>query len=254
MGIIALMRVPVRPRCDRVAGVTVGPRRKTQGRTPPLHGRLNVSGPHGGFLSYFDHISCHACKGNIDPDRIKPVEGRLICPYCNTELKLTDLFGIKASFAEDDQPDLTLDQLVPGDSGHLANPWGQPEGGHSMNQGRWEPDLAGMEGIHTGQPGAGAQQTPRQQRPDPRASQRGGGIPEGAQVARHIDPPSGSGRGGETPRSRQIADNGGRVPERRPAPPAAAQPPRRPASSSRDNDSGGGTSALDALRRLKGKK
>lgn len=67
-------------------------------------------------MSYFDHVRCHACRASLDPDQIG--KQGMTCPKCGTQLSLTDLFGVKASFAEEDLPDLGLDDLV----GKVAQP------------------------------------------------------------------------------------------------------------------------------------
>ena len=67
-------------------------------------------------MSYFDHVRCHACRASLDPEQIG--KQGMTCPKCGTALSLTDLFGVKASFAEDDLPDLGLDDLV----GAVAQP------------------------------------------------------------------------------------------------------------------------------------
>ncbi len=67
-------------------------------------------------MSYFDHVRCHACRGSLDPEEIGP-QG-MACPKCGVQLSLTDLFGVKASFAEDDLPELGLDDLM----GKVAQP------------------------------------------------------------------------------------------------------------------------------------
>lgn len=61
-------------------------------------------------MSYFDHVRCHACNAVLDPDTLGPGK----CPRCGVTLSLTDLFGVSAAFSEDDEPHLTLDDLVSG--------------------------------------------------------------------------------------------------------------------------------------------
>lgn len=64
-------------------------------------------------MSYFDHVRCHACKSMLDPERLATVQGQgMSCPQCKAPLTLTDLFGLADAFAEDEAPDMTLEDLL----------------------------------------------------------------------------------------------------------------------------------------------
>lgn len=64
-------------------------------------------------MTYFDHIRCSSCGTAFDPEKVS-VGGRVFkCPSCGEELRLTDLFGLADAFAEEDQPDLTLEDAIP---------------------------------------------------------------------------------------------------------------------------------------------
>ncbi|MEQ1568702.1 MAG: hypothetical protein ABMA64_23895, partial [Myxococcota bacterium] len=60
-------------------------------------------------MSYFDHVRCHACKTQLDPESLAP---GMTCPNCRTQLSLPDLFGLSAAFDEEDAPNVSLDDLV----------------------------------------------------------------------------------------------------------------------------------------------
>lgn len=61
----------------------------------------------------FDHARCPGCEAILDPDRLKAGPKGPHCPRCDTPLGLVDLFGVSDAFAEEEQPQLTLDDLVP---------------------------------------------------------------------------------------------------------------------------------------------
>ncbi len=65
-------------------------------------------------MSYFDHVRCSACKAMLDPESIaqRPGQG-MSCPRCGAPLSLTDLFGLKDAFQEEDQEEVSFDDLVP---------------------------------------------------------------------------------------------------------------------------------------------
>ena len=68
-----------------------------------------------GFVSYFDHVRCHACKAMIDPESVGGSGGKgMTCPRCGAALSLTDLFGLAAAFSEEEEENVSLDDLVPG--------------------------------------------------------------------------------------------------------------------------------------------
>ncbi len=74
-------------------------------------------------MSYFDHVRCHACRAMLNPEALGRVQGQgLSCPQCGAALSLTDLFGLSASFAEEEAEDLSLDDLVTGPSRPAAPP------------------------------------------------------------------------------------------------------------------------------------
>ena len=52
----------------------------------------------------------------MDPDSLGGREG-LVCPKCGVELKPTDLFGLADAFVEEEEREMSLDDLVPGRSG-----------------------------------------------------------------------------------------------------------------------------------------
>lgn len=69
-------------------------------------------------MSYFDHVRCTACKAMLDPESLATVQGQgMSCPRCNAPLSLGDLFGLSAAYAEEESPDLSLDDLVAGYGG-----------------------------------------------------------------------------------------------------------------------------------------
>lgn len=71
----------------------------------------------GDAVSYFDHVRCTACKATLDPESLVSVQGQgMSCPQCKAPLSLTDLFGLRDAFAEEESPDLSLDDLVAGPS------------------------------------------------------------------------------------------------------------------------------------------
>ncbi|MFT4627044.1 MAG: DNA-directed RNA polymerase subunit RPC12/RpoP [Myxococcota bacterium] len=67
-------------------------------------------------MSYFDHVRCPSCRSMLDPEKIGGRMG-FACPYCGGQLSAKDLFGVAAAFSEEDQPDLTLDDLMKPDGG-----------------------------------------------------------------------------------------------------------------------------------------
>ena len=68
-------------------------------------------------MSYFDHAKCPSCRTQFDPERVQVIRGRASCPACGAELGVTDYFGLRAAFAEEDEPTPSLDDLVPGFGG-----------------------------------------------------------------------------------------------------------------------------------------
>ena len=62
---------------------------------------------------YFDHARCPQCGTAFDPEKVQSRGGELACPACGASLALASLFGLKDSFLEEEQPDLTLEDAVP---------------------------------------------------------------------------------------------------------------------------------------------
>lgn len=66
-------------------------------------------------MSYFDHVRCTACKAMLDPENLASLPGQgMSCPECKAPLSPADLFGLADAFAEEESPDLSLDDLVAG--------------------------------------------------------------------------------------------------------------------------------------------
>lgn len=86
-------------------------------------------------MSYFDHVQCHSCGARMDPEKLVPGRGEMpACPYCNANLNLADLFGVKDAFVGLDDGlgnDHTLDDLVGGELYDSRYPDGRPPA--------WEP-------------------------------------------------------------------------------------------------------------------
>jgi hypothetical protein len=82
----------------------------------------------------FDHAKCPnpQCAAVLDPERLKAGPRGPVCPRCDTPLSMEDIFGVAANWAEEDQPNLSLDDAVPGfgESGHA--PSGGGGGGRSI--------------------------------------------------------------------------------------------------------------------------
>lgn len=65
-------------------------------------------------MSFFDHVRCPSCGAILDPESIIPGPGQgPTCPKCKSALSLTDLFGVADAFRDEDDPELSLDDLVP---------------------------------------------------------------------------------------------------------------------------------------------
>lgn len=154
---------------------------------------------------YFDHVRCHNCNAQIDPERIEKVRGKMACPACGEDLGLSDLFGVKASFLDDDSPNVSLDDLVPGGDGHFDNPWGAPAASaESQGSYKWatqeeidahQANLRGApveRGASRAAPpvrSVGINQGAAPSRPAPGRGVADHDLPAGAVRARHIDPP-----------------------------------------------------------------
>ena len=79
-------------------------------------------------MSYFDHIRCSHCRAQLDPESIGGRAG-MACPHCGGALNPTDLFGLADAFVEDEAPDLSLDDLVPGGTPSRVPDGPAPAGG-----------------------------------------------------------------------------------------------------------------------------
>ena len=108
-------------------------------------------------MSYFDHVRCHHCKAMLDPERIS---AGMTCPQCGNELALSDLFGLKDAFQEEEGPELSLDDLLaPGRN----NPFAEDP----LRQGR-PPEPSPRAGRPAARPTGGAPSRPA----GPRGPQR----------------------------------------------------------------------------------
>lgn len=65
-------------------------------------------------MSYFDHVKCSGCRAQLDPESLVAIQGTVRCPRCGGNISLTDLFGVRDAFSEEDEPQVTIDDLVPG--------------------------------------------------------------------------------------------------------------------------------------------
>jgi len=71
---------------------------------------------------YFDHARCPTCGASFDPDKLAVRDGHPACPHCGGQMKLVDMFGIADAFAEDDEPELTLEDAIPEWDGQSPRP------------------------------------------------------------------------------------------------------------------------------------
>ena len=74
---------------------------------------------------YFDHVRCPSCGVAFDPEKIQTQGDSMACPRCHAQLGLRALFGVSDQFSEEDAPQVTLDDLVPG---------GPPAGGYQQRE------------------------------------------------------------------------------------------------------------------------
>lgn len=65
-------------------------------------------------MSYFDHVRCPSCAAQIDPERLDVRDGAARCPSCGSQIGLKGFFGVRDAFEEDDDDNMTIDDLVPG--------------------------------------------------------------------------------------------------------------------------------------------
>ncbi|TNE88937.1 MAG: hypothetical protein EP330_13075 [Deltaproteobacteria bacterium] len=65
-------------------------------------------------MSYFDHVKCTSCRAQLDPESLVAIQGTVRCPRCGGHIAMKDLFGLRDAFAEEDAPQVTIDDLVPG--------------------------------------------------------------------------------------------------------------------------------------------
>jgi len=187
---------------------------------------------------YFDHVKCHSCKAQLDPERIETVEGRMVCPACGNDLGLTDLFGVKAAFLEEDGPQMTLEDLVPSSGKHFDSPWASPDlGDYAQKNARYEWERP------PGQP------QPLDDEPEAswQAPKRARGytedeLPAGAVRARSVQPPPAKESPAEPARRRRFAGPGDAQP------PASANQMVHVPSEEFEEAPPKPASALDALR------
>jgi len=62
---------------------------------------------------YFDHARCPQCGTAFDPEKVATKGGEMACPACGASLALASLFGLNDAFAEEEQPDLSLEDAIP---------------------------------------------------------------------------------------------------------------------------------------------
>lgn len=193
---------------------------------------------------YFDHVKCHSCKAQLDPERIETVEGRMVCPACGEDLGLTDLFGVKAAFMEEDGPQVTLEDLVPSSGKHFDSPWASPDlGDYAQRNARYEWERP------PGQPQP-LDDEPEVSRQAPKRA-RGyseGEIPAGAVRARSVQPPAATEPPPEPTRQRARRFAG---PGESPPLASANQLVHVPSQDEFDEAPAKPASALDALRDAK---
>jgi hypothetical protein len=112
-------------------------------------------------VSYFDHVKCHHCGAQLDPDKLS---AGMTCTRCGGELSLQDLFGVKDAFVGHNDGggnDLDLDDLLaPG----RLNPYaedplkqGQPQ---QARPGGGHPERSHNERPVARPPSRGASQAP----------------------------------------------------------------------------------------------
>ena len=90
-------------------------------------------------MSYFDHVKCPSCGAQFDPEKVVHGPGKpLACPYCHDELGVANLFGVRDAFSENDEPNLTLDDLSPRDSN---TPVWTAKGGYAPDPMADDPDI-----------------------------------------------------------------------------------------------------------------
>ena len=65
-------------------------------------------------MSYFDHVRCPSCAAHINPEQLEVLDGVAVCPSCKSQIGIRDMFGLRDAFEEEDGPQMTIDDLVPG--------------------------------------------------------------------------------------------------------------------------------------------
>lgn len=86
----------------------------------------------------------------LDPESL---HGGMQCPRCGAELQLQDLFGLSAAFAEEEEPELSLDDAMPGMAAGGPGPGQRAAAGRGPTPGPAKPrQLAGPAAPTTGRP------------------------------------------------------------------------------------------------------
>ena len=166
-------------------------------------------------MSYFDHVKCHHCGAQLDPDNLS---AGMTCPRCHGQLSLQDLFGVRDAFVGVDggSNDLGLDDLLaPGRNNPYAEDPLKQGGGYAYSG-------------PSGRPKREA--SPRAARPS------GGASPSPSQPSR---PALGVGRSSADPRGHGMVH----VPRDR----DAWEDPEEEAP----EEIGGSSSALELMRKMK---
>lgn len=188
-------------------------------------------------MTYFDHVRCSACKAMIDPESVasKPGQG-LSCPRCGAPLSMGDLFGLKDAFSEEDQEELSLDDVLSKMRAPTASV-APPDGARPASTGRG--------------PTPAAPRSAAPAKPAPR------GAPSAPAAPRQLSGPA------APPKAATGAPAKGPAPKPVPAKPTAGKPPpaaprplpAKPAGGTAPSDpppsDGGALEAMMALRKKK---
>jgi hypothetical protein len=76
---------------------------------------------------FFDHVKCPSCGAAFDPEKVATRGREMTCPSCHASLALADLFGLSAAWAEEEQPNLSLEDAIP--KAEEGKPSAAPKGG-----------------------------------------------------------------------------------------------------------------------------